>query len=230
MTKPKGIFIDIEGGDGTGKGTQFKRLVSRLKKAGQEVVTFDFPQYGKKSAELVEKYLRGEFGPATEFNPMVSSVFYAIDRRSVADKIAVALGQNKIVVTNRFSTSNMAHQGSKLETSKQRLDFYKWVYELEHETLNMPFPDIHLILNLSAEIAQQRVLKKDQRSYTDKKLDSHEADLDFLKESEAAYLDLIKAFPGKFVIIECLDTDGRERTIDEIHEEIWQEVNKVQSI
>jgi dTMP kinase len=71
----RGLLVVIEGTDGSGKATQTKLLVDRLKKDSYIVRTYDFPQYGKKSAELVKKYLRGEFGTAKEVGPRLGSFF-----------------------------------------------------------------------------------------------------------------------------------------------------------
>ena len=58
----KGKFIVIDGTDGSGKGTQANLLVEKLKEQGYDVEIADFPQYGDKSAALVEEYLNGKYG------------------------------------------------------------------------------------------------------------------------------------------------------------------------
>jgi len=75
----KGKFIVIDGTDGSGKATQTELLVQKLKQQGYEVEVADFPQYGKKSATLVEEYLNGNFGSAKEVGPYRGSIFYAVD-------------------------------------------------------------------------------------------------------------------------------------------------------
>ena len=55
----KGLFILIEGTDGSGKTLQTKILVKRLKKLGNKVQEISFPRYGNKSSALVEDYLNG---------------------------------------------------------------------------------------------------------------------------------------------------------------------------
>ena len=75
-----GKFIVIDGTDGSGKATQTKLLVERLKNDGHDVEIADFPQYGKKSAGLIEKYLNGKYGSAEEVGPYRASIFYACDQ------------------------------------------------------------------------------------------------------------------------------------------------------
>lgn len=64
MQKQKGTFIAIEGGDGSGKGTQAKILEEHFLSEGREVFRISFPQYGHPSASIVEMYLNGAFGSA----------------------------------------------------------------------------------------------------------------------------------------------------------------------
>ncbi|MCK4553870.1 thymidylate kinase, partial [Candidatus Parcubacteria bacterium] len=77
MDDYKGKFIVIDGTDGSGKATQTNLLIDRLKKDGYQVEMADFPQYGAKSAGLVEEYLNGEYGSAKEVGPYRASIFYA---------------------------------------------------------------------------------------------------------------------------------------------------------
>src|SRR5215217_2684791 len=97
----RGTFLVIEGTDGSGKGTQFKKLVERLEGEGYEVAQFDFPQYGQPSAYFVEQYLNGKYGTAEEVGPYTGSVFYALDRYQAAPAIRQALSEGKIVLANR---------------------------------------------------------------------------------------------------------------------------------
>jgi dTMP kinase len=78
MENTTGIFLVIEGTDGSGKGTQFKLLVERLRNAGHEVATFDFPQYDEPSSYFVKEYLNGKYGSAEDVGPYTGSLFYAL--------------------------------------------------------------------------------------------------------------------------------------------------------
>src|SRR5262245_51892314 len=102
MQKRAGTFIVIEGTDGSGKGTQFDLLCERLRQAGYDIATFDFPQYGSPSSYFVKQYLNGEYGTSADVGPYTASLFYALDRYEAAPKIREALDKGRIVVSNRF--------------------------------------------------------------------------------------------------------------------------------
>lgn len=219
----QGTFIVIEGTDGSGKGTQFKRLISRLEEQGYDVATFDFPQYEQPSSYFVQQYLNGSYGTADEVGPYTGSLFYALDRYEAAPQIKQALAEGKVVLANRFTGSNMAHQGTKFTNAEQRRGYFIWLDNLEFQMLGIPRPDKSIVLRVPADIAQNLVDQKEARSYTDKKRDIHEADLSHLQRSVEVYDDLCQLFPKDFTRIDCV----RNRTlmnIEQIEEQLWQTI------
>src|SRR5438309_125915 len=113
MEQTSGIFIVLEGADGSGKATQFRLLAERLRAVGYDVAVFDFPRHDRPSSHFVRSYLNGEYGPAKEVSPYTASLFYALDRFEAAPAIRQALSEGKVVLSNRYVGSNMAHQGAK---------------------------------------------------------------------------------------------------------------------
>lgn len=200
----KGVFIVIEGTDGSGKGTQFKILAKRLANAGHDVALFDFPQYDNPSSYFVKKYLNGEYGTAEDVGPYTGSLFYALDRYDAAEAIREALAEGKVVLANRFTASNMAHQGTKFDSAEQRRGYFIWLDNLEFETLHIPRPDLNIVLRVPAKIAQKLVDQKPGRSYTKKKRDLHEADLPHMERAVEVYDDLCQLFPKDFNRIDCV--------------------------
>ncbi|HYE60210.1 MAG TPA: thymidylate kinase [Candidatus Kapabacteria bacterium] len=216
----KGLFIMIEGTDGSGKTTQTELLVNRLKEAGHAVESISFPQYGTPSAAMVEEYLNGKFGTAQEVGPYRASIFYAIDRYAGSFTIRTWLDAGTIVIANRYVGSNMGHQGGKISDPVERGHYFDWNYQLEYTMFGIPKPDVNIILHMPAEMAQALVDKKGAREYLHgKKRDIHEDDIRHLKDAELAYLDMAKRFP-EFNIIEC--TEGETLlSKEQIHESIW---------
>ncbi len=219
----RGLFLVIEGTDGSGKGTQFKLLVERLKSAGHEVATFDFPQYDEASSFFVKEYLNGKYGSADEVGPYTGSLFYALDRYQAAPKIRQALAEGKIVLANRYTGSNMAHQGTKFNNYDERRGYFLWLDSLEFQMLGIPRPTKSFVLRVPAETAQSLVDQKEKRSYTDSKRDIHEADLSHLQRAVAVYDDLCALFPEDFQRIDCVRQD-KLMSVEEINNLLWEAI------
>lgn len=224
MNNTQGTFIVIEGTDGSGKGTQFSLLAERLQKAGYEVALFDFPQYESPSSYFVRQYLNGAYGEADDVGPYTGSLFYALDRYEAAGEIRKALAAGKVVLANRFVGSNMAHQGTKFVNAEERRGYFIWLDNLEFEMLHIPRPTTSFVLRVPAEIAQTLVDQKEQRSYTDKKHDIHEADLTHLQRSVQVYDEMCELFPRDFVRIDCVRHD-RLMDVENIQRVLWEKID-----
>ncbi len=221
----KGKFVVIDGTDGSGKATQTQRLVETLKTEGYMVEMADFPQYGKKSAGLVEDYLNGKYG---QVSPQAASIFYAVDRFDASFQIKKWLEEGKIVVCNRYVTANAGHQGGKIADDIDRMKFFRWLDNLEYGIFNIPKPDLNIILHMPAEMAQKLVDQKSasSREYVGgKKRDLHEADLDHLKNAEHVYMEIAKLFPNT-KLVECVQED-KLLTKDEVHNKVWALVRRI---
>lgn len=222
----KGKFIVIDGTDGSGKTTQIKLLVKKLKENGYEVEIADFPQHGHKSAALVDEYLNGKFGPAEEVGPYRASIFYACDRYEASFKIKKWLEEGKIVISDRYVSANVGHQGGKIKDIKERNKYLEWLFDLEFNIFKIPKPDKNILLYVPPEIGYHLIDQKDLRGYIEnnKMKDIHEADLKHLMDAADAYLyaaekygwDKIGCAPG-----------GKLRTREDISDEIWEKVIKL---
>jgi thymidylate kinase/thymidylate synthase ThyX len=216
-----GQFIVIEGTDGSGKGTQFKLLTDKLQAQGYDVVTFDFPQYDQPSSYFVREYLNGKYGTSDEVGPYTGSLFYALDRYQAAPAIREALAAGKIVLANRFTGSNMGHQGTKFSHAEERRGYFIWLDNLEFQMLGIPRPNKSFVLRVPAETAQKLVDKKVTREYTDKRRDIHEADMEHLKRAVDVYDDMCDLFPKDFQRIDCV-RNGELLSIDTVHDLLWK--------
>jgi len=228
-----GKFIVFEGIDGSGKSTQTNLLVQRLKKDGYKLVKIDFPQYGKKSAGLIEEYLNGKYGNIQEVTPYQASIFYACDRYDASFKIKKWLKEGKIVVSDRYIGSNIGHQGGKIKDKKEWKRYLRWLYNLEYEIFKIPKPDITFILKTTPQWSQkmaseirEKQKKKKRMIYLRKKRDIHEKDLDHLNRALNSYLRIVEEFPKEFKIIECIE-DKKMLSIEAIHQKIWKLLKKI---
>ncbi len=221
----KGKLIVIEGTDGSGKATQSKELLVRLAKENIQTAYFDFPRYEEKSSGLVQNYLNGKYGSASEVSPKVASMFYAVDRYDASFQMKKDLAENKIVICNRYISANMGHQTGKIGGKKERKEFLDWLLDLEFNFFKIPKPDLVILLFVPYLVAQKMVDKKGHRDYVGgKKRDIHEADSEHLKKAEEAYLEVAKMYNWK--VIDCTK-NGEILLVPEIHELIWKEVSKV---
>lgn len=223
MQNPQGVFLVLEGSDGSGKTTQFELLKNRLIDEGHDVEVFDFPRYDEPSSYFVTRYLNGQYGPAKQVNPYTASLFYALDRFEAAPEIRNALKAGKIVLSNRYVGSNMAHQGSKFKEPIEKRSFFVWEDSLEYQLLNIPRPTVNLFLRVPAEISYELIAKKAARNYTTATHDQHEGDMNHLKQSIETYDLLCQLFPRDFKAIECVK-DGKLLTIEQISEQVWAEL------
>lgn len=221
--RQSGTFIVIEGGDGSGKDTQVALLIERLKAAGQDVETFKFPRYDNASSHFIKKYLNGGYGGVNDVGPYTGSLFYALDRFEAGPDIAKALAQGKVVIANRYTGSNMAHQGSKFANDQERRGFFIWLDNLEFTMLKIPRPNKNLVLNVPAEIAQTLIDQRPDRKYTDKKRDLHESDLEHLRTSNRVYDDLCQLFPQDFQRVDCVRS-GKMLSVQVINDMLWESI------
>ncbi|HET7673405.1 MAG TPA: dTMP kinase [Candidatus Saccharimonadales bacterium] len=215
MENRPGIFIALEGTDGSGKSTQFKLIAERLKKNGFEVETFQFPQYDNPSSYFIKEYLSGNLGSAESIGPYTASMFFAMDRFHTADKIRKALEKGKVVLADRFTGSNMAHQGTLFNNAEQRRGFFIWLDQIEFEMFKIPRPDISLVLRVPAEIAIKNVDKRGNKK------DIHEKDMGHLKKSVEIYDSLCQLFPKDFKQIDCTRSGGILPP-ETINDQIWK--------
>ena len=218
-----GLFIVLEGSDGSGKTTQFKLLAERLRAVGHDVAVFDFPRYDEPSSYFVKRYLNGDYGPASEVSPYTASLFYALDRFEAAPAIKQALAAGQIVLSNRYVGSNMAHQGSKFGTPAEQRGFFLWEESLEYQLLDIPRPAINIFLRVPAETAFKLIGQKSARTYTVSSRDEHEKDIEHLQKTVQTYDLLCQLFTKDFKAIECAP-GGTLLKVTEISDLIWQAI------
>jgi dTMP kinase len=217
----RGKLLVIEGIDSSGKTTQLGLLKEYLISQKTSFKTIDFPQYETSFyGKMIARFLRGEFGPLEHVNPYIISVIYALDRGQAKEAIEKWLKDGDIVISNRYATSNMAHQAGRL-AKNLRNKFLEWDEELEYNVNKIPREDIVIFLDVPSEVAQ-KLMRNDNRVQAyrhGKKKDMVEKDVTYLKHAEETYTWLAKKFPH-WVRIHCLDKNGQMRSKEDIHTDI----------
>lgn len=217
----------IEGLDGSGKTTQLKLLEKYLVEKKIKTVVFDFPQYYQTFfGKLVGCYLKGEFGKVDQVSPYLASLTFSGDRWQAKPLMEKALREGKLILTNRYTTSNMAFMGAKINSQKKREKFLQWLMKLEWEIYGIPKPDLVIYLSVTPEMGQKLVDRKGKRKYTGKnQRDIHEENLVYLKKVEKVYLGLCRRF-DYWEKVECLGKRGEILKTTEIQEKIIKVLKK----
>lgn len=225
----RGKIVVIEGTDGSGKETQSKLLESYLIKKGLKVKRYSFPIYSSATGKIVggpylgKKEISDSYFEETSalVDPLVSSLYYAADRRyNFLNEIEDEISKNDIVILDRYTTSNMGHQAGKASNKKDRDKILKFIEYLEFELCELPRPDMVIFLHMPFEAAKE--LRKDRVSG-----DGNENNPEHLKKAEKNYCDIAKMYDWKY--INCLRSDKFEsltdiKTIEEISDEVIKEV------
>lgn len=215
-----GKLIVIEGTDGSGKSTQFRLLTQRLQEESRPFQRLVFPQYGEESSALIRMYLGGQFGASpADVNAYAASTFYAVDRYASYKKV---WGQwyedGGLVVSDRYTTSNAVHQASK-EPDEKKEAFLKWLYELEYDHMGLPKPDLVIYLDVPTDFTE--TLLRSREAATNTKADIHEADGQYL--ATCRKMGRLAADYYGWTVISCVK-DGKMRSIEDIHNEIYSHV------
>ncbi len=214
----KGKLIVIDGSDSSGKATQTKLLVNRLKKEGKKITTIAFPQYNSFYGKMISRYLRGEFGSPHKINPYLVSLLYAHDRLLVKDKLIKWLKQGKIIIADRYVSANKIHQTTKVTSRKEREKYLAWLDKLEYDLDKLPRPNLVLYLYVPLKVIVS--WKKKRKRQAD-----HKFDINYFKKVEAQAKSLAKKYKN-WKMIKCAQ-DTKIFSKKEIAEEAWKEVEKI---
>lgn len=217
-----GRLIVIEGLDGSGKGTQAALLLKRLRESGKDVFEIDLPNYEDNSSALVKMYLAGEMGNRPgDVNAFAASTFFAVDRYASFKKFwSKEYESGKIIVANRYTTSNACHQMTKLE-KKDWDSFLSWLFDFEYVKLGIPEPDCVVFLDMPVETSQ-KLLEKRYNNDESKK-DVHERDIDYLNHCRDAAIYACEKLGWKRIV--CAE-GGEPKSVEKISDLVFQTVSE----
>ena len=205
----KGRLIVIEGLDGSGKATQTASLTRFLRGRGERVCQVSFPDYGSQSSALVRMYLDGGIGGVGDVNAYAASSFYAADRYvSYHNSWKKPYQTGHTIVADRYTTSNAAHQMSKLP--REEWDgFLAWLEDYEYRRLALPAPDLVVYLDMLPAVSRALILS---RSAGGRELDIHEQAAGYLESCREAALYAAEALGWR--VIRCDDGESPESVED----------------
>lgn len=209
--------------DGAGKETQTKALCERLLSEGHNVRKITFPNYGTPGCVPVESYLNGDLGDTpSSINPYAISAMYANDRFfSYAQDWGKFYEEGGIIISDRYTTSNMIHQGAKILDKSSKDEYLEWLYDLEFNKYNLPKPDYVIFLDVPLEYSKQLMANRANKINGSEKKDIHESDLEYLENCSNSSDYIATKFGWNK--IKCVE-DYKLRSIDDIHTDIYNEV------
>jgi len=212
------LLIAIEGGDGAGKATAAANLVERAQRAGFSATSLSFPRYGDTvGGHVIGEFLAGRLPRA--LTPQAAAVLYALDRFESAAHLAVLAQAHDLVVLDRYIASNIAYQAAKVPLAEQPA-LIAWIAQLETGQFALPLPALNVYLDTPLEVARDLILRKRQRSYTDRSYDEHEADLALQAGVRACYAAMAAQLVlGRWLTVHTVE-GGTMRTPDAIADEI----------
>lgn len=217
----RGKLIVFEGTDGSGKGTQARLMAQRLRDEQVAFREIDFPRYGNPFAEPARLYLAGALGDHPgDVSAYAASTLFAVDRyASYKEDWGKDYEAGKVILANRYTTSNAVHQGGKVPPEEQGA-FFRWLFDFEYRRLGLPEPDLVLYLDMPTEQAVAMLRQREAATHTQG--DIHETDTAYLAQCRQTAQAAAAAYGWQRV--PCLNGAGQLRRIEEIHREIWQAV------
>ena len=199
-----GLFITLEGGDGTGKSTQIGLLQEWFESNGREVVRTFEPggsEFGKEIREIV-LHSRGHIEPRSE------ALLYAADRaHNIATNVRPALARGAVVIQDRYIDSSVAYQGAgRVLDPIEIRDLSMWATE-------GLVPDLTVVLDLDPDVSRERLLAEKKKF---DRLESQE--LDFHVRVRESYLAMAAAEPERFLVVDATleRLEIRDRIINRI--------------
>lgn len=209
------LFV-IEGLDGSGKQTQSNLLYAKLKNEGRNILKVEYPNYKSESSALVKMYLRGDFGDKPEdVSPYISSTFFAADRyASYKLEYENFYQKGGIIIADRYTTSNMVHQASKIHNEIERNKFLDWLWELEFQIYRIPIPTQVFFLDIKPSVAVELMNGRENKITHKKEKDIHEKNISHLIDSYNTAVNLVKKYNWETIC--CCDEKGI-KPIDDIH-------------
>ena len=202
-----GKLIIVEGTDGSGKQTQTELLCKKLKeiKGEGKVKKISFPNY-----ESVNAY--------------AASVLYSVDRfASFKTEWEKFYEDGGIVISDRYTISNMIHQVPKIQDKAEREKYLDWLTDLEWGKIGIPKPDVVFFLDIPFEISQKLMEDRENKITGKKEKDIHERDKNYLKN---AY-EVAKGLSVKYGwnVISCVN-ENELRGIEDINNEMLEIILK----
>ncbi len=215
-----GKLIAIDGVDASGKQTHTELLAKHYETKGYKVRMLSFPMYDSPASSLVKMYLSGEFGETAEdVDAYCASTLFAADRFASfrTDWHKDYEDEETIIIADRYVSSNMIHQASKIDDLQEKERFLDWLFDFEFNLYKIPKPDMTIFLDMPPEYGRILMQNRDNKFSGEQTPDIHERDFSYLEKSYNNAKYVSEKFGWKH--ISCVK-DEKLRTLEDIQKEI----------
>ncbi len=215
-----GKLIAIDGVDASGKQTHTELLAEHFAGMGKKVRRLSFPMYDCESSALVKLYLNGSMGKnAEDIDAYAASTFFAADRFATyrMDWHKDYEDSDTLIIADRYVSSNMIHQASKIGDFAEKDKFLDWLYDFEFNMYKIPKPTMTVFLDMPPKYGKMLLSGRNNKFSGEEKLDIHESDFSYLEKSYENAKYVAEKFRWKTV--PCV-TDGNIRPIADIQADI----------
>lgn len=220
----KGKLIIIEGTDGSGKQTQSNLLYDNLKKY-HNVKKISFPNYESNASYPVKMYLAGEFGKNDDINVYASSVFFGVDRYASFKKDWESFyNSGGVVISDRYTISNVIHQGNRIHDEKEFKYYNSWLTDLEWNKFGLPVPDLIIFLDMPYEFSNKLIDTRPNKITGENKKDILESDENQKIRAYNTAKKVIDIYGAK--VVTCVK-NNEIRAIEDIQDEILTLVKEI---
>jgi len=200
MGQKRGLLIDFEGIDGSGKAVQSELLASWLQKKGYVVYIYSYPDLNSRYGAMLNDFLKGKL----EMDEKTQLLTFAADIMKDQAAIRKLLEQGSIILLDRYLPSTIAYQCAKGMPLFDALRLIKMIQPTP--------PDIVLWFDIPPAVGiARRKLKKGKR-----RKDLHDSDIELLRRVKANYT---KLYNMRWLAKKWVRIDGK-KSIDKISEEI----------
>lgn len=207
-----GLFITIEGPEGSGKTTVAKKVVEKLENEGYKVLYTREPG-GVGIAEKIRDIILDVNN--TNLDPRSEALLYAASRRQhLIEKVVPALNQGYIVICDRFVDSSLAYQGHARGLGIDE------IYNINLFAIDTMFPDMTILLNIDPEVGLARIMANRQDEVNRLDLEG----MNFHKLVHEGYEIIKEKYAERFTLIDGNNTP--EIVFDSVYKVIKDKINE----
>ena len=203
-----GIFITIEGPEGSGKTTVAKNVVEKLIEEGYKVLYTREPG-GVGIAEKIRDIILDVNN--TNLDPRSEALLYAASRRQhLVEKVIPALEKGYVVICDRFVDSSLAYQGYARNIGIDE------IYDINMFAINNKWPDITILLDIDPEVGLSRIMQNRQNEVNRLDLEG----MNFHSKVHKGYQIIKEKYADRMTLV-----DGN-RTKEEVFLDVYNIIKK----